>query len=151
MVIKYKISKELLVLQAITSFIPTGVLIFCIMNVNLNSPILYFIFGWLLVLVLFVGCISLYFIFHRLWTKDFLYVQQDRLYFYDCLRAKYIDVKIADMVGVNDYNLPVYPYSTLIIYTVYGRIFTCPGLTEEGKDYISEKIYEIIYNTREER
>ena len=91
--------------------------------------------------------VSFYFTFQRLWNKDFLYTQKDRIYFYDCLRAKYVDVKIADIAGINDYGLPIYPYTILIIYTIYGRIFTCPDLAEGGKDKISERIYEIIYKT----
>ena len=54
-------------------------------------------------------------------------------------------MKIADIAGINDNGLPIYPYTILIIYTIYGRIFTCPDLAEGGKDKISEKIYEIIY------
>ena len=49
--------------------------------------------------------------------------------------------------GINDYNLSIYPYSILIIYTNNGRIYTCPDLAEGGKDIISERIYEIIYQT----
>jgi len=32
--IKYKISKELLVLQAIASFLPLGAFMFCLMNIS---------------------------------------------------------------------------------------------------------------------
>lgn len=145
--IKYKISKESLVLQAITSFLPLGASMFCLLNISKNSPILYIVFGYLFLLVLLVCSISFYFTFQRLWNKDFLYTQKDRIYFYDCLRAKYVDVKIADIAGINDYGLPIYPYTILIIYTIYGRIFTCPDLAEGGKDKISERIYEIIYKT----
>lgn len=35
----------------------------------------------------------------------------------------------------------------LFIYTNNGKIFTCPDLAEGGKDIISERIYEIIYQT----
>ena len=145
--IKYKISKELLVLQVIASFLPLGVFVFCLLNISKNSPILYIVFSYLFLLVLLVCCISFYFIFQRLWNKVYLYTQKDRSYFYDCLKAKYVEVKIADIGGINDYNLSIYPYSILIIYTNNGKIFTCPDLAEGGKDIISERIYEIIYQT----
>ncbi|WP_449019733.1 hypothetical protein, partial [Prevotella jejuni] len=103
--IKYKISKELLVLQAIASFLPLGVFVFCLLNISKNSPILYIVFSYLFLLVLLVCCISFYFIFQRLWNKVYLYTQKDRIYFYDCLKAKYVEVKIADIGGINDYNL----------------------------------------------
>ena len=117
--IKYKISKELLVLQAIASFLPLGAFMFCLMNINKTSPILYIVFSWLFLLVLLVCCISFYFIFQRLWNKVYLYTQKDRSYFYDCLKAKYVEVKIADIGGINDYNFSIYPLSFIQIMVEY--------------------------------
>ena len=84
--IKYKISKESLVLQAITSFLPLGASMFCLLNISKNSPILYVVFSYLFLLVLLVCSISFYFTFQRLWNKDFLYTQKDRIYFYIAVR-----------------------------------------------------------------
>ncbi len=119
--IKYKINKELLFIQAIASFLPLSVFTYMLFHVGRNSEILYLLFLWAVLAALFLTAASFYFLYQRLWEKDYLYTRNDTIYFYDCLKGKYIGVKIEDVAGLNDYHISVYPYTFIIIYTVAGK------------------------------
>lgn len=70
--------------------------------------------------------------------------------FYDCLRCKYIEVTADEIEGVNDYNYHFVPFIVQIIYTTKGRLFTLPDLTHEGKERVTEIIYDFMYKTEKE-
>ena len=147
MVIKYKYS-GLLLLGALFTSIPVFFFIWFFfghkgvdaahpfMLIIALSFILYTVSFWLF--RLFVAC-------QKLWEKDYLSIKGDHICFYDCLRCKYTEE------GINDYHYYFVPFIVQIIYTTKGRIFTLPGLTNEGQERVTEIIYDFLYQAEKEK
>lgn len=93
---------------------------------------------------LFVAC-------QKLWEKDYLSIKGDHICFYDCLRCKYTEVTADEIEGINDYHYYFVPFIVQIIYTTKGRIFTLPGLTNEGQERVTEIIYDFLYQAEKEK
>jgi len=56
-----------------------------------------------------------------------------------------------EIEGINDYNYYFVPFIVQIIYTTKGRIFTLPGLTNEGQERVTEIIYDFLYQAEKEK
>lgn len=108
------------------------------------STILYTVSFWLF--RLFVAC-------QKLCEKDYLSIKGDHICFYDCLSRKYTEVTADKIEGINDYHYYFVPFNVQIIYTIKGRIFTLPELTNEGQERVTEIIYDFLYQAekKEER
>ena len=152
MIIKYKYS-PLLFIDTLLAPIPVLFFIWFFFGhkvTDASHPLMLILALWMTGLAISYWLFKLFITCQKLWKKDYLSIKGDHICFYDCLRCKYIEVTADEIEGVNDYNYHFVPFIVQIIYTTKGRLFTLPDLTHEGKERVTEIIYDFMYKTEKE-
>lgn len=152
MIIKYKYS-PLLFIDTLLAPIPILFFIWFFFGhkgTDASHPLMLILALWMTGLAISYWLFKLFITCQKLWKKDYLSIKGDHICFYDCLRCKYIEVTADEIEGVNDYNYYFVPFVVQIIYTTKGRLFTLPDLKHEGKERVTEIIYDFMYKTEKE-